>query len=379
MGIKGLSKLLGDEAPNCVKEQAIDALFGRKIAIDASMAIYQFLIAVRQGADQLTNAAGETTSHLTGIFYRTIKLLEAGVKPCYVFDGKPPEFKSGELLKRREKAQEASAELKKAKDAGDTENIEKFAKRTVRATKQDTEDVIRLLQLMGIPVIRAASEAEATAALMTKWGLVYGVGTEDMDAMTFGAVRQIRNLHKSEAAKQPILEFNVGFALQEMDITMDQFIDICILCGCDYSDSIRGIGPKKAFEYIKRYKNIETLLKNIDTSKNPPPDPFDFENCRRLFKDPEVTSREECEAALKWKAPDEEGLLKFLAEEKGFDPQRVKNGIARIKKSKSKGSQGRLDSFFKVTAKMPTSKKRASLEKGKKGSKKKKTGPYAGR
>lgn len=231
MGIKGLSKLLGDEAPRCIKEQSIGSLFGRKIAIDASMAIYQFLISVRQGADQLTNASGETTSHLVGIFYRTIKFLEAGVKPVYVFDGKPPQFKSGELEQRRLKAQAAQEELKKATEAGDTENIEKFAKRTVRASKQDTEDVITLLKLMGVPVIRAESEAEATAALMSKWGLVHGVGTEDMDAMTFGAVRQFRQLHKSEAAKLPILEFNVGFAIEEMGITMDQFIDICILCG----------------------------------------------------------------------------------------------------------------------------------------------------
>ena len=216
MGIKGLTKLLHEEAPRCFKEQAIDGLFGRKIAIDASMAIYQFLIAVRQGADQLTNASGDATSHITGMFYRTIKLLEAGVKPIYVFDGKPPEFKSGELLKRREKAAEAQAELKKAQDAGDTEMIEKFAKRTVRASKQDTEDIIKLLELMGVPVVRAESEAEATCAAMTKAGQCYGVGTEDMDALTFGAVRQIRHLHKSDSQKLPIVEMNLEFALQEM-------------------------------------------------------------------------------------------------------------------------------------------------------------------
>ena len=129
MGIKGLTKLLHEHAPRCYKEQAIDSLFGRKIAIDASMAIYQFLIAVRQGADQLTDSSGHTTSHIAGMFYRTIKLMEAGVKPVYVFDGKPPEFKSGELLKRREKAAEAQAELKKATEAGDAELIEKMAKR----------------------------------------------------------------------------------------------------------------------------------------------------------------------------------------------------------------------------------------------------------
>lgn len=30
-----------------------------------------------------------------GFFYRTIRMVDHGIKPCYVFDGKPPELKSG--------------------------------------------------------------------------------------------------------------------------------------------------------------------------------------------------------------------------------------------------------------------------------------------
>lgn len=80
----------------CTQEHDIKTLFGRKVAIDASMSIYQFLIAVRQrDGETLQNDAGETTSHLMGFFYRTIRMVENGIKPCYVFDGKPPELKSG--------------------------------------------------------------------------------------------------------------------------------------------------------------------------------------------------------------------------------------------------------------------------------------------
>ncbi|GFR74409.1 flap endonuclease 1, partial [Elysia marginata] len=96
MGIQGLTKLLGDHAPASMKEGDIKNFFGRKVAIDASMSIYQFLIAVRQDGSQLTNEEGETTSHLMGMFYRTIRMVENGIKPVYVFDGKPPEMKSGE-------------------------------------------------------------------------------------------------------------------------------------------------------------------------------------------------------------------------------------------------------------------------------------------
>jgi len=96
MGIKGLTALLQEHAPNAIKEHEIKTLFGRKVAIDASMSIYQFLIAVRQkDGEMLTNDAGETTSHLMGFFYRTIRIVENGIKPAYVFDGKPPEMKKG--------------------------------------------------------------------------------------------------------------------------------------------------------------------------------------------------------------------------------------------------------------------------------------------
>lgn len=57
-------------------------------------------------------------SHLMGTFYRTIRLVENGIKPVYVFDGKPPEMKSGELNKRAERREEAQKELQKAEEAG---------------------------------------------------------------------------------------------------------------------------------------------------------------------------------------------------------------------------------------------------------------------
>mgnify|MGYP003386752347 FL=1 len=65
-------KLLSDECPGAIREQELKNLTGRKVAIDASMVMYQFLVAVRStgnsyGAAQLTNEAGEVTSHIQGV------------------------------------------------------------------------------------------------------------------------------------------------------------------------------------------------------------------------------------------------------------------------------------------------------------------------
>ena len=194
MGILGLSKLVADVAPNAIKENEIKNYFGRKVAIDASMSLYQFLIAVRSDGAQLTNAEGETTSHLLGTFYRTIRMVVNGIKPVYVFDGKPPTMKSGELEKRTEKRAEAEQALVKAKEVGDEEEIDKQNRRLVKVGKHHVEDCKKLLSLMGIPYVHAPCEAEAQCAELVKNRKVFAVGTEDMDALTFGSNVLLRHL-----------------------------------------------------------------------------------------------------------------------------------------------------------------------------------------
>lgn len=133
------------------------------------MCLYQFLIAVRAEGAQLTSVDGETTSHLMGTFYRTIRLVENGIKPVYVFDGKPPQMKSGELNKRQERREEAQKSLDKATEAGDKVEIDKFNRRLVKVTKEHAEEAKQLLTLMGIPYVEAPCEAEAQCAALVSF------------------------------------------------------------------------------------------------------------------------------------------------------------------------------------------------------------------
>ncbi|KAM0843554.1 hypothetical protein ACQ4PT_022549 [Festuca glaucescens] len=347
MGVKGLTKLLADHAPKAMREQKFESYFGRRIAVDASMVIYGFLIVVgRTGAEMLTNEAGDITSHVLGMFNRTIRLLEAGIKPVYVFDGKPPEMKGGELAKRYAKRADATEELSKAVETGDAEAIEKFSKRTVKVTKQHNEDCKRLLRLMGVPVVEAPCEAESQCAALAKNDKVYAVASEDMDSLTFGAPRFVRHLMDPSSKKIPVMEFEVSKILEELEFTMDQFIDLCILCGCDYCDSIKGIGSVTALKLIREHGSIEGILENINKEKYHIPEDWPYKEARRLFKEPDVTLDI---PELKWTAPDEEGLINFLVKESGFNQDRVTKAIEKIKSAKNKSSQGRLESFFKPT------------------------------
>merc|ERR1712223_2198145 len=340
MGILGLSKLVADIVPQAIKENEIKNYFGRKVAIDASMSLYQFLIAVRSDGNQLTNADGETTSHLMGTFYRTIRMIDNGIKPVYVFDGKPPKMKSGEL--------------EKAKEVGDAEEVDKQNRRLVKVGKSHVEECKKLLGLMGVPYVQAPCEAEAQCAELVKAGKVYAVGTEDMDALTFGSKVLLRHLTMSEARKMPIKEFYYDKILEGFEMDKNQFIDLCILLGCDYCDKIRGIGPKNAIKFIQEHKSIEKILENIDTKKFVVPENWVYEGARNLFIEPEVTPASEIE--LKWEKPDEEGLVKFMAEENGLAEDRIRNGAKKLLKAKQGTTQGRLDSFFKVLPTTPNAK-----------------------
>ncbi|OWF35194.1 flap endonuclease 1-like [Mizuhopecten yessoensis] len=369
MGILGLSKLLGDYAPSSMKENEIKNYFGRKVAVDGSMCIYQFLIAVRQDGNQLMSEDGETTSHIMGMFYRTIRMVENGIKPVFVFDGKPPDMKSGELAKRKERRDVAEKALAEAEEKGDAENVEKFSKRLVKMNKGHIDDCKVLLKHMGIPFIEAPGEAEAQCAALVKSGKVFATSTEDMDALTFGTTVLLRNLTVSEARKLPIKEYYYSKILEEIGLQKDEFIDLCILLGCDYCESIRGIGPKRAIDLIKQHKSIEEILKHLDTKKYTVPEDWMFKEARRLFQEPDVTEPDDID--LKWTEPDEEGLIHFMCQEKNFNEDRIKNGIKKLTKARQGTTQGRLDSFFSVVSSTTSSTKKRKLEEQKGSSKKK--------
>ena len=369
MGIKGLTKLLSDHAPGCMREQKFEGYLDRKVAIDASMHIYQFMMVVgRQGDQQLTNDAGEVTSHLQGMFMRTCRMLEAGIKPVYVFDGKPPTMKGGELAKRKDKREQAEADLAKAKEAGDAEMIEKMSKRTVRVSREQSQEVMRLARLLGLPVFEAPCEAEASCAALCKAGLVYAAASEDMDTLCFSCPKLARNLMAPASQGKPILEFDFDKCLKELDLTWDQFIDVCIMCGCDYCDSIKGIGPVKALSLIKQHGTIEELLKHLDQTKYIVPDDWVsiVVEARKLFKNPDVVDTNGLE--LKFTAPDEEAVVAVLVGEKQFSEDRVRNTLKKLKAAKGKSSQNRLEPFFgAATVKSSTVGKRKEPEKGKGG------------
>ncbi|EGV65611.1 Elongation of fatty acids protein 2 [Yamadazyma tenuis] len=373
MGVKGLNALIKDHSPGAIKEFQLKNLFGRKIAIDASMCLYQYLIAVRQGDGQnLTNDKGEITSHLSGMFYRTLRMVENGIKPVYVFDGKPPVLKGGELEKRYLRKEEAIKKMEDAKEEGSAEDILKFEKRMVRVSREHNDEAKKLLELMGIPYINAPCEAEAQCAELARGGKVFAAASEDMDTICYSPPYLLRHLTFSEARKIPIDQIDCKTAIEGFEMDKKTFIDLCILLGCDYCETIKGVGPVTAFKLIKEHGSIDNIVKfindNPDKTKYKLPENWPYEEARELFLNPDITPCSEL--SFKWKEPDLEGMIEFMVNDKGFSEDRVKSGYEKLKKGLKTGVQGRLDGFFKVVPKKEDDKKRKAKDTKTNGKKK---------
>ncbi|GIK01059.1 elongation of fatty acids protein 2 [Aspergillus viridinutans] len=364
MGIKHLFQVIQENAPDAVKAGDIKNHFGRKVAIDASMSIYSFLIAVRSEGQQLMSESGETTSHLMGMFYRTLRMVDNGIKPLYVFDGAPPKLKSGELAKRSARKAEATEAHEEAKETGTAEDVEKFSRRTVRVTREHNAECKKLLKLMGIPYIDAPTEAEAQCAVLARAGKVYAAASEDMDTLCFEAPILLRHLTFSEQRKEPIQEIHLNHTLEGLGMDRKQFIDLCILLGCDYLEPIPKVGPNTALKLIREHGSLEKVVEAIESDpkkKYVIPEDWPYQDARELFLHPDVREADHPECDFKWEAPDVEALVEFLVKDKGFNEDRVRNGAARLQKNLKTAQQSRLEGFFKPVAR--TDEEKASLKR----------------
>lgn len=232
-------------------------------------------------------------------------------------------------------------------------------------SKTHNEECRRLLKLMGIPFLESPTEAESQCAELARGGKVYAAASEDMDTLCFNAPVLVRHLTFSEArnAKEPVQEINLEKVLTGLDFTREQFIDLCILLGCDYCDTIPKVGPKTALDLIRKYKSldafVEAVQKEGEKSKYQIPEDFPYKEARELFLQPDIKKADETD--FKWESPDVEGLVQFLVNEKGFNEDRVRSGAERLKKGMKTQQQGRMENFFKVLPK--TEEEKANLKR----------------
>ncbi len=284
MGIKNMLKFLNTNYPNTIKKIETMDFEKKKIAIDISIMLYQVVINIRNSGADMVNNQGEITSHILGLFNKTINLLKMNIIPVYVFDGKPPEFKSKVLEERREVKNKAYEKLNE--ELTEEEKI-KYFKRTVSISKKQIEQCIELLETMGVPYIVAPGEADSQCAYLAKAGLVDGVLTEDMDIMTFGAPKIYRNL---ASYNKDNLEISMSDVLTSMDMNYEQFVELCILFGCDYCERFKDIKQDTIYRYYKGHHNIPDTLNHMKEDGNNLPNVSieEYNKIKEYFMNPEI-------------------------------------------------------------------------------------------
>ena len=323
MGIKCLLKFI-NESPELIQEVDNSKYKFKRIAIDISILIYKIIISVRNSGADYTNQQGEVTSHILGLFNKTIELLKLNIIPVYVFDGKPPNIKSKILENRKQIRKKA---LEKLEHATTEEDKIKYLKRSSSISKEQWDQCKELLELMGIPYINAPEEADSQCAYLAKIGFVEGVLTEDMDILTFGSTKIIRNL---TSHKVPTTEIVLDNLLNHLDLNQEEFIDFCILLGCDYCNGISEYKPNIIYEYFSKNKSIEKTIKAMKNDNMHISNEIQYKDTKKYFLNPNITPI--LLNQLKMNEPKYDILLSKLVNNYGLIKFLIKQKLEKLKK-----------------------------------------------
>ncbi|RPJ66933.1 MAG: flap endonuclease-1 [Acidobacteria bacterium] len=310
---------------------SLSDLDGKLVAIDGNGELYQFLALIRlRDGTPLRDPQGRATSHLSGLFYRTTRLIaEHRVRPVFVFDGTPPALKASELAKRRSVKQRFDVEADAARAEGDAARAYSKSTMTSRLTREMVGEARDLLGLLGLPTVQAPSEGEAQAAHMAAAGAVWAAVSKDYDTLLFGAPRLVRFVTFSGREFLPskgtfrritpeLIDLDAW--LRHLGITREQLIDLAMLLGTDFNAGVKGIGPKKGLQLVLKHGRLEAMPSEV---REPLLEVAPA--IRDLYLAPSVTDEYE----VAFRPCDRAGVARFLCEERAFSRERVEAALER--------------------------------------------------
>tara|TARA_B100000575_G_scaffold257174_1_gene227934 strand:- start:259 stop:1269 length:1011 start_codon:yes stop_codon:yes gene_type:complete len=332
MGIRSLTSLIKQKSPNSIETTALYTLKDKRVAIDASIFLYKSLANVRSNGEYLRNKDGKVVSHIIGILNKTMQYISLGIIPIYIFDGKPPIEKKFVLDERNKKAHESKLLSEQSESI---EEKMKHEKNSIRIKKYHIDDLKQLLNLMGVSYIHPDGEAEAYASELCRMGYVDYVITEDMDTLVYECPRMIRNcLDKTIKRKDVVSIIDLDTILKDFNMNMKEFIDMCIICGCDYCTTIPKVGTIRAFNYIQKYKTIDSLIDSGKCTNIPQEFIDNYSKARELFNIFKNTIKIE-DIPIYHSVYQQKELYDYLVNGCGMSEKKIKNVCNKLNLSKS--------------------------------------------
>ncbi len=301
-----------------IEEIPFEEVAGSTVAVDAHNWLYRYLTTTVKwtSEDAYTTPDGTEVANLIGVVQGLPKFFEHDLTPIFVFDGAVTELKDDEVEKRRQQREQYEDDLESARERGDSVAVARLESRTQRLTDTIVDTTRELLELLDVPVVDAPAEGEAQCAHMARKDVVDYAGTEDYDALLFGAPLTLRQL----TSKGNPERMDLQATLDRHGLSWEQLVDVAILCGTDFNEGISGIGPKTAVSLLNEHGDLFAVLdareEEIDHA----------DRIRRLFLDPAVVDVD-AETTVE---PDVDAAREFVVEQWGVDADEVERGFERI-------------------------------------------------
>lgn len=299
MGIKGLKQFLKSKFPQCIESDHLYHHWGEKAIMDLLPYLYRYKV-----------SHGE--KWMEGLFTLFTTFIKYNVHLTVIMDG-PIVYKEKE--KERTKRKQGRDRIKTKIDQLESdlvafeqtgvisellssvseesshrnlllsnhkiikretilEAIQKLKNQMVSITPEDISKVRELCVSLSLNFLYAKQEAESFASYLCANGQGQIVITEDTDVLPYGCPLWLSNI----AHDGSCMRIKLNNVLTQMKFTIDQFIDFCILCGTDYNETIKGVGPVSSFSLIKNHHSIEKLSLDISV--------LNHIKIREIFKTP---------------------------------------------------------------------------------------------
>ncbi|CRG88181.1 exonuclease 1 [Talaromyces islandicus] len=254
MGIKGLHGLLKSIQKPC----NLKKFDGQTLGVDAYGWLHRGTVACAM--DLALNKP--TAKHIDFVLNRVRMLLFFGVTPYLVFDGDNLPSKSGTETDRLQKREESKKLALALHNKGRTAEAQQEFQKAVDVTPYMARQLIEELKRMKVQYVVAPYEADAQLVYLEKQGVINGIISEDSDLLVFGAKRLLSKLDQhGDCIEINRSEFTACRDISLIGWTDADFRRMCILSGCDYLPNIPKMGLKTAYRNVRKYKNVEKVLK----------------------------------------------------------------------------------------------------------------------
>lgn len=318
MGIKNFHQFMKKKAPEAYRNVHLSEYQGKSVAIDISGLIYKYKILNKE-------------RWLDSFVQLILKLRKNLIHPIFIFDGKSPKAKDNEKTKRSQQRKILSEKVFTLRESLDSyyssgeinENLLKEMKKIegppslgnviginatqlekrysqmesqiVKWSEEDIENLHKIFDLLNISHTVSPSEAETLCASFALNGKVSAVVSNDSDVCVYGVQKF---LYEINGMNEMCVEIDTSQILRSLELTQEEFVDFCIMCGCDYNDNIPNVGPVNAYKLIKQYHSIDNLPKEYSI------DILNHIESRSLF-----STRYETEKEIIWEEPSSKNII----------------------------------------------------------------------